>query len=81
MAKNNKSAIQESTFAESAINGLLSLECILEVHAPPEVINPLSVSIQNSGKERSILDLRHVNQYLFKYKFRCVDVLRLQGRC
>lgn len=81
IAKNNKSAIQESAFAESAINELLSLEVILEVHAPPEVINPLSVSIQNSEKKRSILDLRHINQYLFKYKFRCVDVLRLQGRC
>ena len=50
-AKNNGSAIQESAFVESAINELLSLECILEVHATPVVMNPLSVSIQNSGKK------------------------------
>ena len=46
----------------------------LKFFAPPVVINPLSVSIQKSGKKRLILDLRHVNQYLFKSKFRCEDV-------
>ena len=71
---NNNSALQESEFAESGISKLLSLECITGVFAPPEVINPLSVSIQKSGKKRLILDLRHVNQYLFKSKFRREDV-------
>ena len=46
----------------------------LKFFAPPAVINPLSVSIQKSGKKRLILELRHVNQYLFKSKFRCEDV-------
>ena len=50
VVKNNKSAIQESAFVESAIGELLSLECISEVFAPPAVINLLSVSIQKSGK-------------------------------
>ena len=53
-AKNNISAIQESAFVESAISELLSLECISEVFTPPAVINPLSVSIQKSGKKRLI---------------------------
>ena len=74
VATNNNSALQESKFVESAISELLSLESITEVFAPPAVINPLSVSIQKSGKKRLILDLRHVNQYLFKSKFRCKDV-------
>ena len=74
VATNNNSALQESKFVESAISELLSLECVAEVFAPPAVINPLSVSIQKSGKKRLILDLRHVNQYLFKSKFRCEDV-------
>ena len=74
VATNNNSALQESEFVESAISELLSLECITEVFAPPAAINPLSVSIQKSGKKRLILDLRHVNQYLFKSKFRCEDV-------
>ena len=74
VATNSNSALKESNFVESAISELLSLECITEVFAPPAVINPLSVSIQKSGKKRLILDLRHVNQYLFKSKFRCEDV-------
>ena len=76
IAKNNKSAVQDSAFVESAISELLSLEFISEVFTPPAVLNPLSVSIQKSGKKRLILDLRHVNQYryLFKSKFRCKDM-------
>ena len=62
VATNNNSALQESEFVESAISELLSLECITEVFAAPAGINPLSVSIQKSGKKRLILDLRHVNQ-------------------
>ena len=74
VATNTNSALQESEFVESAISELLSLECITEVFAPPAVINPLSVSIQKPGKKRLILDLLHVNQYLFKSKFRFEDV-------
>lgn len=39
----------------------------------PEIINPFSVSIQKSGKKRLILDLRHVNNRLFKTKFKYQD--------
>lgn len=38
---------------------------------PPAIVNPLSVSVQSSGKKRLILDLRHVNLYVFKQKFKC----------
>jgi hypothetical protein len=38
------------------------------------VVNPLSVSIREDGKKRLILDLRHVNPHLFKFKFKCEDV-------
>ena len=41
---------------------------------PPAIVNPLSVSIQSSGKKRLILDLRHVNLYIFKQKFKCEDL-------
>ena len=32
------------------------------------VINPLTVSVNHKGKERLILELRHVNQYIEKRK-------------
>jgi hypothetical protein len=36
----------------------------------PKVVNPLSVSVNSTGKERLILDLRHVNKYLTLTKFK-----------
>ena len=50
------------------------LGCVSEVFETPAIINPLSVSIQKSSKKRLILDLRHVNQFLYETKFRCEDV-------
>ena len=34
------------------------------------VVNPLSVSVNSTGKERLILDPRHVNKYLTLTKFK-----------
>ena len=47
---------------------------IEEVFSPPDIINPLSVSVQSSGKKRIILDLRHINLHIYKQKFRCEDI-------
>ena len=43
------------------------------VPSPPNVVNPLSVSIQNTGKKRLILDLRHVNKHIWRKKFKFED--------
>ena len=40
----------------------------------PVIVNPLSVSIQSSGKKKLILDLKPVNLYIFKQKFKCEDL-------
>ena len=73
-ARNNSSALEQSAFVESAINDLVINGCVTEVFEAPSIINPLSVSIQKSGKKRLILDLRHVNQFLYKSRFRCEDL-------
>ena len=39
----------------------------------PDIINPISVSNLRSGKQRLILDLRHVNQFIYKQKFKFED--------
>jgi hypothetical protein len=68
MFKNNQSALTNKEFVLSAINDLLDKGLIAECSDIPEVVNPLSVSVQSSGKKRLILDLRYVNQYLWKEK-------------
>ena len=52
---------------------IVSKRCFL-LHSSPDIVNPLSVSVQSSGKKRLILDLRHINLHIYKQKFRCEDL-------
>ena len=70
----NLSAIKEVDFVCEAILDLLKMNCIEELSEVPNIVNPLSVSIQSSGKKRLILDLRHVNLFVYKQKFKCEDL-------
>jgi len=63
---NNKSALEHSEFVETAITELVQNCAVVEVPFIPHIVNPLSVSIQSSGKKRLILNLRHVNQCVWK---------------
>ena len=71
---NNLSAIKETDFVCEAILDLLKMNCIKELSEVPNIVNPLSVSIQSSGKKRLILDLRHVNLFVYKQKYKCEDL-------
>ena len=45
-----------------------------EIISPPDIFNPLSVSVQPNGKKRLILDLRHINLHVYKQKFKCENL-------
>ena len=68
--KNNKSALDHTEFVKKAIKELSDANLIREESSRPHVVNPLTVSI-SSGKDRLILDLRHVSKHvrLTKCKF------------
>jgi len=70
---NNKSAKDNLDFVSSAVEELLTNHCVLETPFIPTVVNPLSVSINKSGKKRLILDLRKVNSFLWKEKITFED--------
>jgi hypothetical protein len=72
--KNNRSAFNNAEFVSAAVEALLAAGSFSKVSFIPSVVNPLSVSITDKGKERLILDLRHVNLHLFKFKFKLEDV-------
>ena len=69
--RNNLSALKHKAFVERSILERLKNHSILEVSSPPFCVNPLTVSVNNTGKERLILDLRHVNHFIqpLKVKF------------
>ena len=76
--RNNKSAFDNNDFVTEALNDLLATQCISVVESQPWVVNPLTVSTRDDGKRRLVLDLRHVNPHLFKYKFKCEDISTAQ---
>ena len=67
------SSLHYPKFVEETILELLDSYRLLEVQAPPYVVNPLSVSIQPNGKKRLILDLRYVNKHLIKQRVKYED--------
>jgi len=75
--KNNLSARYHSNLVENAIRELLDAGCIKESYARPHCVNPLTVSVNISDKDRLILDLRHVNSFVEKQKKNLKGVNRL----
>ena len=65
-------------FVTKALEDLITANCISIVHSPPWLVNPLTVSVRAEGKKLLVLDLRHVNPHLFKYKFKCEDISTAQ---
>ena len=70
---NNRSALDHSEFANEAILELLHSGRVMELNRPPDVVNPLRVSIQPNGKKRLILDLRYINSFLIKHRVKYED--------
>ena len=68
---NNASAVREADFVDLAIAELLADNRVEELSSRPAILNPLTVSVQTSGKKRLILGLRHINLHVFKQKFKC----------
>ena len=74
VSSDNTSPPNDFYFVSEAIFDLLRTKRVEILDRQPDIVNPLSVSVQPSGKNRLILDLRHVNLYVFKRKFRCEDI-------
>ena len=70
---NNQSALKKKDFTEEFISELLTSGSNIVAENLPEVINPISVSINSSGKKCLILDLRCVNIHVYKDKIKFED--------
>ena len=72
---NNRSAFQHPEFVTQAISELLANGCIVEHSVPPFCVNPLSVA--KGKKLRLVIDLKHVNSFLVRFKFKYDDLRSL----
>lgn len=70
--KNKKPALDNSDFVQTILD-LFNTGHIIDTFSPCTVINPLTVSINTTGKKRLILDLRYINQFVWKQKFKLDD--------
>ena len=73
-SKNNKSASTNAGFVAEAISELLLTNRIFEKDALPHNVNPLSVSVQSSGKKSSFLNLRLINKHSWKQRVKFEDL-------
>ena len=71
---NQQSALDEAEFVDTAVSELLGGGYIEKVVYTPRVCSPLSVVCNGVGKKRLVVNLRHVNQCLWKQKFKYEDL-------
>eukprot|EP00731_Ephydatia_muelleri_P023446 Em0015g1029a len=71
---NQLSAQLESESVSKAVVELLAGGYVERSSEPPTVCSPLSVVVSGAGKKRLVVNLRHVNQYLWKQKFKYEDL-------
>ena len=74
VSNNNRSAINEYQFVSDSIKNLLDRNLIQKCDNLPYVVNPLSVSVRDTGKKRLILDLRIVNKHVWKQSVKYDDI-------
>ena len=71
---NRKSAITNEEFVSNAITELCKDNCVRKVETRPVVISPLLVVTNRSDKQRLVINLRYVNRFLWKKKFKYEDM-------
>ena len=72
--RNNKSARENANFVSEEINNLLQKGVVSECESQPHVVNPLTVAFNKASKPRLVLDCRHINPHLHKFKFKYEDI-------
>ena len=73
-SKNQSSASHNADFVSSAINELLQNRCVQKITYKPHICSPLSVVSNKASKLRLVLNLRYLNQFLLKEKFKYEDI-------
>ena len=71
---NHQSASKNSSFVQESISELCATGCVVAVPVMPHICSPLSVVESSSGKKRLVINLRHLNRFLWKQTFKYEDL-------
>ena len=69
VGKNQLSTVANRAFVEKSIKELLVAQCVRQVTSIPHICSPLSVVESKSGKKRLVVNLRHLDMFLWKQTF------------
>jgi hypothetical protein len=72
---NNKSSRDNTKFVTEEIEKLINKGCVSPVTEKPYVVNPLTVAHDKGSKWRLVLDARHINPHLLKFKHKYEDAV------
>ena len=67
-------AYANADFVHNAVADLVKWRCAEEIAEQPYVSSPLSVVENSKGKKKLVVNLRHINQFLWKRKFKYEDL-------
>ena len=76
---NQQSALVNKEFVDQAISELLNDGCTCRVPSKPHVCSPLSIVTSAEGKNRLVINLRYLNQYLKRDAFKYEDLSTLMS--
>ena len=71
---NQASAIANATFVQQSVEELVDSGCVQSVVDLPYICSPLSVVENSVGKKRLVINLRHLNRFLWKQRFKYEDL-------
>ena len=71
--KNNRYARDNPNFVSEEISNLLK-KGLKEPKNQPDVVNLLTIAYNKVGKPRLVLDCRHINPHLHKFRFNYEDI-------
>ena len=71
---NHHSANRHSSFVQESVSELCATGCVVEVSTRPSICSPLSVVENKTGKKRLVVNLRHLNRFLWMRKFKYEDL-------
>ena len=72
--RNHKSTSLHAEFVQQSVADFLAGNCIKEVPGEPFICSSLSVVESSGGKKRLVINLRHLNRFLWKQKFKYEDL-------
>ena len=70
----NQHWLHEADFVNTSLSELLANRCVRPVDDMPYICSPVSVVESGSGKKRLVVNLRHLNKFLWKQKFKYEDL-------